>query len=419
MTTRSTPDGRGWTRRGFLGACAGGSATLVTAPNWLAHAAGRARELDRVLVIVQLRGGNDGLNTVVPKENPLYYRARPGLGIPAAETLPLDDLHGFHPSLPRLARRYAEGGVGILRGVGYDGTNLSHFRSQDIWDSASLELPLPDRGWIGAWADESLTADASPLAMLALGRDVLPRAMRARQALACAVPSLDRYSIRAAPDGEDPAVAERRRRAIEMMNPTTSDGPLAPLSAAVRAARASIEELARTRGGKAGATYPGGKLARDLELAARVITEGLPTRFLYVTQDGYDTHANQPGPHRTLLADLDGALDAFLADLASHDALDRVLVMTISEFGRRVAQNGVGETSGSDHGAGSLQMFFGGATRPGLHGPIDDLENLDPNGNLVPKIDFRRSYATVIEDWFGGDSEAALGQAYEKVQVLS
>lgn len=407
-----------WTRRSFLGACAGGSAALTSAPAWLAGATRPALEKDRVLVIVQLRGGNDGLNTVIPREDALYYNARPDLAIPAKEALPLDDLHGFHPSLRAIARRYAEGQIGIQRGVGYKGTNLSHFRSMDIWDSASLDLPLPDRGWIGSWADEHQPEDASPLAMLALGRDVLPRAMRARDSLACAVPSIDGYAIRSAPEGADAEVVARRERLMRMMAPGTGSGPMAPLSAAVRAARSSIEELARTRGGKAGVEYPGSKLARDLELAARVITEGIPTRFVYVTQDGYDTHANQPGPHRGLLTDLDRALDAFLGDLEAHGALDRVLVMTISEFGRRVAQNGVGQTSGSDHGAGSLQLFVGGTTRPGLHGPQDDLENLDENGNLIPKIDFRRSYATVIEDWFGGDSKLTLGASYEKLGVL-
>ena len=130
-----------WTRRSFLGACAGGSAALTSAPAWLAGATRPALEKDRVLVIVQLRGGNDGLNTVIPREDALYYNARPDLAIPAKEALPLDDLHGFHPSLRAIARRYAEGQIGIQRGVGYKGTNLSHFRSMDIWDSAAWTCP--------------------------------------------------------------------------------------------------------------------------------------------------------------------------------------------------------------------------------------------------------------------------------------
>lgn len=406
------------TRRRFLGACAGGAAALLAAPAWLSAAARTAAGRDRVLVLLQLRGGNDGLNTVVPKEDPLYHRARPDLRLNPTELHPLDDLHGFHPSLANLARRYAEGGVALVRGVGYEHTNLSHFRSQDIWDCASTALPLPPRGWLGAACDTWDGAGASPLVMLALGRDVLPRAMRAERALACAVPSVEAYRIEAAPAGAAPGLAQRRNELIDLMNPPQEAERLAPFTAAVAAARASIDELAAAHGADAGASYPPGKLARDLQLAARVITSGLPTRFVYVTQDDYDTHGFQAGTHRQLLADLDGALDAFLADLAAHGALDRVLVMTISEFGRRVAQNGAGESAGTDHGAAGVQLFLGGGVRGGLYGPPDDLERLDEVGNLVPAIDFRRSYATALGPWLGADAEAALGGRYEPLQVL-
>lgn len=400
-------------RRAFLGACAASPA--------LTSMVGRPRdESERVVVVVQLRGGNDGLSTVVPREDDRYYRARPDLAVRKQDCLALDDLNGFHPALPRLAQRYAEGGVGVLQGIGAPLSNLSHFRSQDIWDVASTDLPMPSRGWMGAWCDEHLGPDPSPLSMLALGRNVLPRAMRAERALACAVGSLDSYSIQSAPNGAAEAEMRARQRALAAMTPAPEDaGALQPLSKAVIAARASVTALARTRKARPGATYPSSKLARDLSLAARVITERLPARFIYVTQDGYDTHAFQPEPHRKLLSDLDGALNAFLDDLEAHDASKRVLVTTLSEFGRRVQQNGVGSTSGSDHGAGSAQLFFGGGARAGLHGPQPDLENLDENGNLIPITDFRSVYAAILERWLGGNSEAALGGVYPLAPVIA
>ncbi len=409
----SSPINHRISRRAFLGACAASPALASFPPR-------PADGSERVVVVVQLRGGNDGLNTVVPFEDDRYYRARPDLAIRKHDCLPLDELNGFHPSLPRLAQRFAEGGVGILRGIGAPISNLSHFRSQDIWDVASTELPMPSRGWMGAWCDEHLGPEPSPLAMLALGRNVLPRAMRAERALACAVGSLESYSIQAAPSDAAEAEMRARQRALAAMTPAPEDaGALQPLSKAVLAARASVTALASTRKVRSGTKYPTSKLARDLSLAARVITERLPTRFIYVTQDGYDTHAFQPDPHTKLLSDLDAALNAFLDDLEAHDASKRVLVTTLSEFGRRVQQNGVGNTCGSDHGSGSTQLFFGAGARAGLQGPQPDLENLDGNGNLIPITDFRSVYAAILERWLGGGSEAALGGVYPLAPVIA
>jgi len=392
---------------------------LLPAPAWLAGSAYSARERDRVLVLVQLRGGNDGLNTVVPRDDDRYYRARPDLAIPRDQLLALDALNGLHPSLTRMARRFAGGQLRILQGVGYPGPNLSHFRSQDIWDAASVAQPLPDRGWMGEFCDHELAADASPLAMLALGRDVMPRAMRAGRSLACAVPSLERYRIRTVPQGADEAEAQARWRAIEALNAPTGDPRLAHLAGAVRAARDSIDELAQTAQVSSMAAYPDTKLGSDLALAARVIVAGLPARFIYLTQDGYDTHAHQTLTLQRLLGDLDAGLDAFLKDLTAHGALDRVLLMTISDFGRRVAQSGLGASVGSDHGAASVQFLAGGHVLPGLIGDQPDLEHLDADGNLVHCVDFRQVYAGVIEDWLGGNARAALGAHFEKVAVVS
>lgn len=401
------------TRRNVLA----GALALPAARAWPAFP--RAAPLHRTLVVVQLRGGNDGLNTVVPREDDRYRDLRPDLALPARRLLPLDERFGFHPALERTARRYAEGEVCVVQGVGYPGPNLSHFRSQDVWDAADPVEPLPPTGWMGRDCDAALGGDPSPLAMLALGRDVLPHAMRAERALACAVPSLGRYRIRSMPRGAGRDVAAARRRAIDALNPPSDDPGRERLAEAAVAARASIEELNRVAGAEARADYPNGKLGSELALAARVITSGLPTRYVMVTQDGYDTHATQASTHRRLLAELDAALDAFLTDLAAHGAQHRALVMTVSEFGRRPAQSGIGRTAGTDHGSASMQLLLGPGARGGRAGAPVDLERLDEDGNPLHAIDFRQVFATVIEDWLGGDAGRALAGRFEKLEVLA
>lgn len=374
--------------------------------------------VQRTLVVVQLRGGNDGLNTIVPHTDDRYYRARPDLAIPAGRILPLDDHHGFHPALARTARRYAEGQVAVIQGVGYPAPNLSHFRSQDIWDAADDRHPLPATGWMGRDCDR-LAGPLSPLNMIALGRDVLPHAMRAEHALACAVPSLERYRIQAAPQGSGDAEVDARRRAIEALNPPDTGGALQPLAAAAAAARASIDALAQVAADEAQVEYPRSKLAAELALTARMIASGMPVRHVYVTQDGYDTHAAQAGAHRGLLATVDGAIDAFLRDLAAEGLEDRALVMTVSEFGRRLKQNGVGaEASGTDHGAASMQLLYGPMVRAGRIGAALDLDDLDNDGNPRHRIDFRCVYAGILEDWLGGDARHSVGE-YEKLEVIA
>jgi uncharacterized protein (DUF1501 family) len=394
-------------------AVVGGALLSLSAARWL----NGLPSGERALVVVQLRGGNDGLNTVVPRDNDHYRRARPELALEPSALLPLNDDWGWHPALAHTARRFAAGGAAVVQGVGHPRPNLSHFRSQDIWDVGSVAEPRPTEGWMGRECDLALGEHPSPLAMLAFGRDVLPRAMGAKRALACAVPSIERYRVRTAPEGQADA-AEARRRAIEALNPGAGEPSLARLADAARAARASTTELARVARNPAKAEYPPTKLGRELALAARVLAAGLPTRFIYVTQDGYDTHVAQLGIHANLLADLDAALDAFQLDLERSGIADKVLVMTISDFGRRVAQNGVERTAGTDHGAASMMLLLGAGVRAGLHGSAPDLADLDGHGNLKHRTDFRQVYATVIEDWLGGDAPAVLGGTFAKLDLI-
>lgn len=395
-------------RRELFGATLATGAAL-RAPGWML-----AGEPARALVVVQLRGGNDGLNTLVPFQDDAYWRARPALALDRAALLPVDDLNAFHPKLVRTARRFDRGQVAVLQNVGYANPNLSHFRSMDIWDSATPDGPLPPTGWIGNFYDAHVPGGTGPISMLALGCDAMPRALFARSGVAAAVPDLESYRIQAS--GRD---ARARRKALAAMHRGLSGERLGHVAETLAAAKLSIAELQRVEAVQNKAAYPGSKLGRDLSLAARVLGSGMNTRFLFVSQGGYDTHTTQLRDHARLLRELDTALDAFLTDLENQGQLERTLVMTISEFGRRVQESGIGASAGTDHGAASMSLLFGSGVRGGVHGGQPDLAQLDENGNLVHRHDFRSLYATAVEDWMGGDAERVLGRRWDKLEVLA
>jgi len=401
-------------------------AALGLAPAWLRGLDAGSLGAERVVVCIQLNGGNDGLNTVAPVGDDIYHRLRPHLSLetakgPALKDPALGEHHRWHPSLARTARRFADGGVAVVQGVGYPSPNLSHFTSLDFLHSGTCRAPLPATGWMGRVVDATPGKDAKqrtvhdPLTLLAIGPDVAPHMMRAKIAMPVAVPSLEKSVVRAAPAGAS-AMEEQARRAVleslERASAAKGVGRDARIAAAAHAARQVAVELARAKDFEPRVEWPDSRLARDLNLAARVISRGLATRFFFVSQAGYDTHAVQGAPHAALLAEFDGALAAFLDELAARELQDRVLVMTISDFGRRAAQNGKGKSAGTDHGAASIQMLFGGGIEPGLHGPPPDLANLDENGNLRHRVDFREVYTSIIGRWLGADPKAVLGETF-------
>lgn len=412
-------------RRQFLGSAASLLGVAGLCPVLLPGAAlgrrgaGGAEEAERILVILQLDGGNDGLSTVTPWDDDAYYRGRGAIGIPKRQLIRLDDLNGFHPSLSRLAARFERGQMCIQQAVGYPSPNLSHFRSTDIWETASTAGALPSTGWIGGLQDQLGGGGDDPMAMLAVGRDSMPLALRARQHVACVVPDLGSYRIQDAPADAPDEERTARARAIAALNARGARGRAARVTEAYSAATRSIEQLGLVRTYSPSARFPDSKLGAALQLVARGIGAGLPTRFYYVTHGGFDTHTDQVGMQGRLLAQLDEALDALLADLEHQRRLDDVLVLCTSEFGRRVEECGLGDTAGSDHGAANSLMLFGGKVAAGLHGGQPDLENLDETGNLVMKADFRQVYADIIQNWMDGDSRAILGDGFPPLKVIA
>lgn len=400
-----TADHVWWSRRSFLqrlGMATGGLFFLGSTPvraygrsPWLDRL--RALETNRVLVLIQLSGGNDGLNTLVPVENDLYYNARPTLAINKSTTLSLASGLGLHPSMAPLMDRYQQGHMAILQNVGYESPDLSHFRSTDIWVSGSDAATLETTGWVGRYLHEtaptfSESPPTTPLAVqLGGGSPMLLQGPSANMGMS--ILSVELF--------------ERLAETGLLYN--AANVPLTPYGTEMQFVRevandtftyASAVQEAAERGPNS-VPYPtNNALARDLAVVAQLIKGRLGARLYAVSLGGFDTHANQANTHSALLNALATAVQAFLDDLAASGMGQEVLVMTFSEFGRRVQQNG---TDGTDHGTAAPLFLFGEGLNGGLYGSAPDLTNLDNTGNLKFETDFRAVYFTLMKDWFGMD----------------
>jgi uncharacterized protein (DUF1501 family) len=381
-------------------------ALAPTVPDFLAqlaHAVGPKAD-DRVLVVVQLDGGNDGINTVVPYRDEGYSKYREKLRLPTERLHKLDDNVALHPSMQSLANLFQKQRLAIVQGVGYPNPNRSHDVSMAIWHTARFDrAEHKSNGWLGRALDQLPSQPGVPGAML-VGEGVLPAAVLGRRSVAGSFSQLEELAVQnvsaraaAAADGSDGELAAFLRRAT-LDTYTTADA----LAAAA----------ARERGK---ATYPANQLAQQLGMVARLIEADLPTRVYYVVQSGYDTHAMQMDTHARLLGELGGALAAFINDLTEAKLAERVLVMTFSEFGRRVEENA---SAGTDHGTAGPMFLAGGPVRGGLLGDTPRLLDLDA-GDLKMSIDFRRVYAAVLRDWLNVSPASVLAGDFEPLTVLA
>ncbi|MBI1851013.1 MAG: DUF1501 domain-containing protein [Planctomycetes bacterium] len=413
------------TRREFLGtglALIGFGATVPSFVDKLAWAIGSPDDApltaskpgvpeERVLVIVQLAGGNDGLNTVVPFEDDVYYKSRPRIAIAKKDVLRLDARVGLHPSAADLKRLFDDAKLAIVQGVGYPNPNRSHFTSTDIWETASPD-GREHRGWIGRYFDCSCKgADPcppenaialSPTAPLALQGDRFqPIAFNDPQSLEWQ-------------GGRDPNLAAAHDALNKPGAAASPHDPLAFLERVAMDAQVSAEKIRRAAAGPSPVEYPRLPFAQALRGVARLVAANLPTRVYYVSLGGFDTHSDQKGRHERLLEGFGSAIRAFLADLEKTGHLDRVLVMTFSEFGRRVAENGAG---GTDHGQAAPLFVFGKKIKPGLFGTHSDLRELR-EGDVPFTTDFRQVYATVLDGWLRADSKAILGATFSRLSFV-
>jgi uncharacterized protein (DUF1501 family) len=366
---------------------------------------------DRVLVVINFQGGNDGLNTVVPFGNPDYYRYRPSIGIPQSDVLRLDDVVGLNPALAPFKTMYDAGNVAIVQGVGYPDPDHSHFRSTEIWQTAQPK-GYASTGWLGRYLDDAGLPKDNLFNAIALS-NVLPELLIARTTDVPAIDAIGAYGLRSdAQKGNREAFHEFVRDAtVPFRSPF-----LAQVAEIEDHAQRGAEELPKLVAGyRKQATYPATPLGRSLSLAAQIVGSRLGTRVLYVQHGSFDTHVTQKATQDRLLADFANAISAFYADLAAHGNDKRVLTMTFSEFGRRVPENA---SRGTDHGEAAPVFLIGGGIKGGLYGQHPDLSQLN-NGNLAFSTDFRSVYATVLERWLGRPSAQIVGGTFAPLPVLT
>jgi uncharacterized protein (DUF1501 family) len=438
------------TRREFLRTSVLGGALAGTVPAFLCntfsalHAAAAESATQTatgkdspILVVLQMAGGNDGLNTAVPYGNDHYQQARKTIGLSAKNILKINDQVGLHPSLTGFKALYDAGHLSLIQGIGYPNPNRSHFRSTEIWQTASDAQKVESYGWLGRYFDNACPG-ADPTVGVTIGRQ-MPQAFNSRTPTGICLDNPQNYRFimggHRAADGEmnseEKTFRELNQPAMDEGGADNSGavigaigGPLARQGSALDFLRrtsldaqvSSDKILAITQRVQNQAEYPGSPLASSLKLVARLIAGGLPTRIYYVSQGGYDTHVNQANQHARLLQDLGDSTKAFVADLTAQGNFDRVLLMTFSEFGRRVAENANG---GTDHGAAAPMFVVGKKVKAGLRGRYPSLAPEDLfEGDLRFNVDFRSVYAAVLEEWLQTKSEPILGAKFTPLPLV-
>jgi uncharacterized protein (DUF1501 family) len=384
----------------------------------LAQIAGAAPALpgvahpDNVLVVVQLAGGNDGLNTVVPWSDDAYHRVRPGIAVAANTVLKLNERIGFNPALKGLNELYAGGHVAVVQGVGYPNPNRSHFEATQIWETASPDRPQ-QYGWLGRYLDRRFANGAKPSSLfeaVSLG-DVLPAALVASHVEVPAIGALGAFGY-----NTDRDLASKQSAGVLYDGAKAGQSPyLSMIANTARDAYHGGDVLrAQTATFTNKATYATNGFAQQLALAAKLIGSTAGSKIVFVSIGSFDTHAGQRGQQDRLLGYLGDALLAFQTDLAAHGLDDRVLTLTFSEFGRRVTQNA---SSGTDHGAAMPMFLVGSGVKGGIYGDHPSLTELD-HGDLAFSTDFRSVYATVIQRWLGRDPSEVIGGAFPQLSFV-
>lgn len=413
------------TRREFLEQGLGLVGVGALVPQFLVNTAlagPQARDGERILVVLQLSGGNDGLSTVVPYRDDDYARNRSATRQPAGSVLRIDDEVGLHPNLKGFQELLEQRALAVIQGVGYPNPNRSHFTSMDIWQLADNSGRPVRQGWLGRYCDRSFPAPRQPTLAVAVGSAEAPLALQGREYTGL---SLQRpESFRSAADQSGNRRLGQTYRNLTG-NASARDGAsanyqfLARTAVAANASSEQILKLAQAR--RSGVTYPQGQgpqsqLTASLQTVAALIAGGLPARIYYVFQGGYDTHAGQKARHDQLMTQLGEAVAAFQKDLGQQGNSRRVLTMVFSEFGRRVREN---FSQGTDHGAAAPMFLIGPAVKAGPHGKHPSLADADlDQGDLKHALDFRSVYATVLENWLGTPSQPILGDRFPLVNCL-
>ena len=404
------------TRRDFLRTSALAS-TLLLVPKFL-HALDRGPGLAglrdatgatgaRRLIVVQLSGGNDGLNTVIPYKNDLYYKARPTLGIKEREgILTLDKDLGLHPTLRGLKGLYDQGQLAVLNSVGYPNPDRSHFRSMDIWQTGSGADQVVSTGWLGRYLDSNCPDCQRPYNALEVD-DTLSLALKGNIRKGLALKNTDKFHQL----NQNHLLAKVSKEVA----PTHHDQVDYLYKTLAETASSADYLYEKSKIYKSTVAYPNSDFGKNLKTTAELINSGVESRVYYLALSGFDTHVRQHEQQQRLFNDLGDGLAALADDLRQHDQWNNTLVLVFSEFGRRVGQNA---SNGTDHGTANTVFVAGGALqKKGVINDAPDLVNLD-QGDLRHQIDFRSIYATILKDWLGADDTAILGSGFERMSGL-
>lgn len=401
-------------RRRFLrAAVAGGS--LITmervVPGVLLRAAEASRQDDRILVVLEMAGGNDGLNMVIPHADEVYRKARPVIGISAADALSVSPQIGLHPALRGMADLLEQRQLGIVQGVGYPEPNRSHFESMDIWHTGRMNRDSRTEGWLGRYLEAAQLGALQDPCALHLGSENQPLALTSREIRVPSIQSLEQFRLRGA-DRPELVQAIRELSGGQRDSQNELLGFIQSSTSSAIATSQRLESIGTSY--KPSESYPSSDLGRKFETVARLVASNLKTKVYYLRIDGFDTHANQPDAHAALLREVSESVSAFLRDANSQGFGDRLLVMCFSEFGRRVAENA---SEGTDHGTAGPILLAGNRVRAGLIGAHPSLSDLD-QGDLKHHTDFRQVYAGLLEQWLAVPSEQVLGDVHEPLRIL-
>lgn len=419
-----------WTRRAFLQSGLTVMSTAALLPAFLqssaygindprlAESVGNRPGIpdDRILVVVQLGGGNDGLNTIIPHGDEAYYRARGPLALRPENTLKLAEVDGYglHPAMTGLMDLWGDGKLALIQGVGYPNPNRSHFKSMDIWHTADPEAGQ-GAGWLGRYMDNACAGNPQADLCVAIGEQA-PLATQGMtvQPIAFQNAELFRWSgSELHPDVAKTYDQINRMGAADQFDEETPADFLVKTSLD---AQLSSEKIRQAAAAQPLVTYPNSPLANDLKLIGAMIRAGLPTRVYYANMGGYDTHAGQLGRHNQLLRQYSEAVTAFYKDIKAQDNASRVCIVTFSEFGRRVRPNA---SAGTDHGTAAPMFVIGDMLKGGAYGSHPSLTELDRGGDMIYNTDFRSVYASVLEQWMQADSKKILRGEFKQLPIFA
>ena len=415
------------TRREFLKTGLSTMGAIMSAPMLLSYLARQAEAAPRtvgsskILVLVQLSGGNDGLNTVIPYTDPAYLKLRPAIGIKPDAVLKLNDKIGLNPNMGPFQDLHKAGKLAIIQGVGYPNPNRSHFRSIEIWQTAE-PLKVKETGWIGRYLDLANSGKSTADNIFpAINVDpILPKTLSAQKVVVPSISDIKNFTFKA-----DPRYEADRALRLETFNNIYQNYPAVkanshPYVEELRRVGLDTTEASRSIAKmvadyKSDVKYPNNGFGRGLQFISQLIAGGVNCGIYNITLGGFDTHTNEQRGHENLFRTLCQGIQAFQSDLENHNLDKDVIVMTFSEFGRRVAENG---GRGTDHGAAAPMFVIGSSVKGGIIGDQPSLTDLD-DGDLKYKIDFRSVYATILDKWLHADSKSILLDKYDQLPLFA